>query len=129
MDTTSHSTTTGDHLPDGQKDTLTTIASGEVDFAGTIYDKKTVQALRFHSKAYLHGHTVGGTNPSLIEAMAAGDPVIAQDNKYNRWVIGEGALYFDTIEAAYNSFSFIGSCGSRDGWGGFGGKGLNGNHC
>lgn len=79
---------------------LMTIASDEVYFAGPIYDKETVQALRFHSKAYLHGHTVGGTNPSLIEAMAAGNPVIAQDNKYNRWVAGEGALYFDTIEAA-----------------------------
>jgi glycosyltransferase involved in cell wall biosynthesis len=83
------------------------IASGEVYFAGPIYDKDTVQALRFHSKAYLHGHTVGGTNPSLIEAMAAGNPVIAHDNKYNRWVADDGALYFDTIEAADNEISLL----------------------
>ena len=83
------------------------IASDEVYFAGPIYDKQTVQALRFHSKAYLHGHTVGGTNPSLIEAMAAGNPVIAHDNKYNRWVAGDGALYFDTIKTADDKISLL----------------------
>jgi glycosyltransferase involved in cell wall biosynthesis len=83
------------------------IASNEVYFPGPIYDKETVQALRFHGKAYLHGHTVGGTNPSLIEAMAAGNPVIAHDNKYNRWVAGNGALYFDTIEAADDQISLL----------------------
>jgi len=81
------------------------IASDEVYFVGPIYDKATVQALRFHSCAYLHGHTVGGTNPSLVEAMAAGNPVIARENKYNRWVAGDGAVYFDTIEAADEQIS------------------------
>jgi glycosyltransferase involved in cell wall biosynthesis len=73
-------------------------ASDEVYFAGPIYDPATVQALRFYSKAYLHGHTVGGTNPSLVEAMAAGNPVLAHDNQYNRWVARDGALYFDSRE-------------------------------
>lgn len=71
-------------------------ASDEVVFLGAIYDKAVVEALRFHSAAYLHGHTVGGTNPSLVEAMAAGNPVIAHDNAYNRWVIQDGAVYFST---------------------------------
>ena len=57
-----------------------------------------VKALRFHGKAYLHGHTVGGTNPSLVEAMAAANPIIAHDNKYNRWVAGNGAVYFTDSE-------------------------------
>lgn len=74
-------------------------ASNEVVFAGPIYDKQTVQALRYHASAYLHGHTVGGTNPSLVEAMAAGNAVIAHDNKYNRWVAGEGAVYFEGAES------------------------------
>lgn len=69
-------------------------ASEEIVFAGPIYEASTVQALRLHGLAYLHGHTVGGTNPSLVEAMAVGNPVIAHDNQYNRWVAGEGALYF-----------------------------------
>jgi glycosyltransferase involved in cell wall biosynthesis len=71
-------------------------AGDEVFFAGPIYDRDTVKALRFHSCAYLHGHTVGGTNPSLVEAMGAGNPVLAHDNKYNRWVAQDGAVYFTT---------------------------------
>jgi glycosyltransferase involved in cell wall biosynthesis len=70
-------------------------ASQEVRFVGAIYDKSVVQALRFHSAAYVHGHQVGGTNPSLVEALGAGNAVIAHDNRFNRWVLGEGALYFD----------------------------------
>lgn len=71
-------------------------ASDEVTFLGSIYDRAEVEALRFHSAMYLHGHTVGGTNPSLVEAMAAGNPVIAHDNPYNRWVAEGAAVYFST---------------------------------
>jgi glycosyltransferase involved in cell wall biosynthesis len=74
------------------------LASKEVIFTGPIYDSDIVKTLRFHGKAYLHGHTVGGTNPSLVEAMAAANPIIAHDNKYNRWVAGNGAVYFTTTE-------------------------------
>lgn len=70
-------------------------ASAEVMFVGAIYDKAVVQALRFHSAAYVHGHQVGGTNPSLVEALGAGNAVLAHDNRFNRWVVGEGALYFN----------------------------------
>ena len=69
-------------------------ASDEVLFLGAIYDKHKVQSLRHHGICYLHGHTVGGTNPSLVEAMAAGNAVIAHDNAYNRWVADEGGIYF-----------------------------------
>lgn len=69
-------------------------ASDEVVFLGAIYDRETVAALRYHCAAYLHGHTVGGTNPSLVEAMAAGNPILAHDNRYNRWVAQDGAVYF-----------------------------------
>lgn len=71
-------------------------ASAEVVFPGAIYDAATVQALRYHCLAYLHGHQVGGTNPSLVEAMGAGNAVIARDNRFNRWVAGPGARYFET---------------------------------
>ncbi|MFY7941357.1 MAG: DUF1972 domain-containing protein, partial [Burkholderiaceae bacterium] len=70
-------------------------ASDEVRFLGAIYDKTVVQALRFHSLAYVHGHQVGGTNPSLVEALGAGNAVLAHDNRFNRWVAGEAALYFE----------------------------------
>jgi glycosyltransferase involved in cell wall biosynthesis len=69
-------------------------ASAEVRFVGAIYDKALVQALRFHSLAYVHGHQVGGTNPSLVEAMGASNAVVAHDNRFNRWVLGDAALYF-----------------------------------
>jgi len=70
-------------------------ASEQVVFLGAIYDKTLVSALRFHSLAYLHGHQVGGTNPSLVEAMGAGSAVIAHDNRFNRWVAGEDQYYFN----------------------------------
>lgn len=69
-------------------------ASDEVRFLGAIYDKKVVSALRFHSIAYVHGHQVGGTNPSLVEALGAGNAVIAHGNRFNRWVAGPQAAYF-----------------------------------
>jgi glycosyltransferase involved in cell wall biosynthesis len=74
-------------------------AGPEVKFVGGIYDKKVVQALRFYSVAYVHGHQVGGTNPSLVEALGAGNPVIAHDNRFNRWVAGDGATYFFGADA------------------------------
>lgn len=75
-------------------------ASDEVRFLGPIYDPDELAAIRFHGVGYLHGHTVGGTNPSLVEALAVANPVIARDNPYNRWVAGSAALYFDSTESA-----------------------------
>ncbi|CAM3945651.1 DUF1972 domain-containing protein [Vreelandella rituensis] len=69
-------------------------ASDEVIFPGAIYDAPIVQALRHFSYLYLHGHRVGGTNPSLVEALGAGCAVMAHDNHFNRWVAGAGAMYF-----------------------------------
>jgi glycosyltransferase involved in cell wall biosynthesis len=88
----------GDYTPDEDPYHRAVLdsASDEVVFVGSIYDKAEVEALRFHSAMYLHGHTVGGTNPSLVEAMAAGNPVLAHDNPYNRWVAQDGAVYFTT---------------------------------
>jgi glycosyltransferase involved in cell wall biosynthesis len=77
--------------------TVMAAASDEVEFLGAVYEPDTVAALRYHSSMYLHGHTVGGTNPSLVEAMGAGNPVLAHDNAYNRWTTGpDAAVYFTT---------------------------------
>lgn len=70
-------------------------AGPEVRFLGAIYDRDVVGALRVHSAAYVHGHRVGGTNPSLVEALGAGNAVFAHGNRFNRWVAGEDAVYFD----------------------------------
>lgn len=69
-------------------------ATAEVIFPGAIYEKPLVQALRFHACFYVHGHQVGGTNPSLVEALGAGNAVLAHDNAYNRWVAGDAGVYF-----------------------------------
>ncbi len=73
-------------------------ASAEVRFVGAIYDKTIVQSLRVHSAGYVHGHQVGGTNPSLVEALGAGNAVVAHDNRFNRWVAGSSAVYFDGVD-------------------------------
>lgn len=70
-------------------------AAGEnVIFPGAIYDKQKVAALRLNCSMYFHGHTVGGTNPALVEALGAGCAVVAHDNPFNRWVAGLGARFF-----------------------------------
>ena len=69
-------------------------AGDEVMFLGAIYDSNIVNSLRFFSRLYIHGHTVGGTNPSLVEALGASLPILAHDNTFNRWVAGDGAYYF-----------------------------------
>lgn len=68
--------------------------SDRIRFLGTVYDKTELSALRFFARAYLHGHSVGGTNPSLLEAMACSNLVIAHDNPFNREVLGNCGLYW-----------------------------------
>ncbi len=82
-------------------------ASDEVVFVGSVYEPEQISALRFHSSGYLHGHTVGGTNPSLVEAMGAGNAVIAHDNPFNRWVVADGAVYFRTADEAAVAISSL----------------------
>ena len=65
-----------------------------ITFTGGIFNEKTINGLRFHSACYFHGHSAGGTNPSLLEAMAASAVICAHDNHFNRAVLHEEALYF-----------------------------------
>ena len=90
----------GNYIPESNRyhKTVLEAASDEVQFVGAIYDKDIVHALRFYSFFYIHGHTVGGTNPSLVEALGAGCPILAHKNKFNQWVAGEGAVYFSNEE-------------------------------
>ncbi len=71
----------------------------EVLLPGPIYDSNSVHALRFHARAYMHGHTVGGTNPSLVEALWAGNAVIAHDNVFNRWTAGDAQFFFGDVDS------------------------------
>ena len=68
--------------------------SSKIQFLGGIYDIDKLNNLRYYSNCYFHGHSVGGTNPSLLEAMASNAFIIAHDNPFNRGNLGEDALYF-----------------------------------
>jgi glycosyltransferase involved in cell wall biosynthesis len=67
-----------------------------VVFTGAIFEKEKVHALKFFSAGYFHGHSTGGTNPSLLEAMASRALIFAHDNAFNRNVLGEDAYYFSS---------------------------------
>ena len=69
-----------------------------VRFIGGIYDFKKLDTVRHFSRAYFHGHSVGGTNPSLLEAMAAGCFILAHDNIFNRAVLKDRTLYYSSAE-------------------------------
>lgn len=62
-----------------------------------IYDPKKINLLRSNCSFYIHGHSAGGTNPSLVEAMYLGLPIIASNVSYNRATTEEKALYFDNV--------------------------------
>jgi glycosyltransferase involved in cell wall biosynthesis len=82
-------------------------ASPEVRFVGAIYDPEIVAALRFHARLYIHGHRVGGTNPSLVEALGASSPILAHDNRFNRWVAGAGAQYFEDEKSCGDALDLL----------------------
>lgn len=83
-----HETTYGAFLKEKYKDVSNII------FLGGIYDINVLNNIRHFSNVYFHGHTVGGTNPSLLEAMASQALICANDNVFNEAILGKDALYF-----------------------------------
>lgn len=71
-------------------------ADPRIRLLGAVYDQDLLDALYHHASTYLHGHSVGGTNPSLLRAMGAGTAVIAFDVVFNREVLDEQGWYFRT---------------------------------
>jgi glycosyltransferase involved in cell wall biosynthesis len=70
--------------------------SEKIRFWGAEYNMETLNSLRHFACFYFHGHSVGGTNPSLLEAMASYVPIIAHDNIFNRTVLENDAFYFNS---------------------------------
>ena len=68
-----------------------------IRFIGPVYELEKLNPLRHYSRLYFHGHSVGGTNPSLLEAMASSALICAHDNVFNRAVLGENAFYFSSM--------------------------------
>lgn len=66
-----------------------------VSWLGHVSDDSLLFALWQHAGLYFHGHSVGGTNPALVQAMAAGTPILARDSVYNREVLGAAGKFVD----------------------------------
>lgn len=69
-----------------------------VKFVGGIYDFKKLNSVRYFSYAYFHGHSVGGTNPSLLEAMASNCFILAHNNIFNKAVLKKNAHYYSSAD-------------------------------
>lgn len=66
-----------------------------IKFVGTVYDQELLKKIRENAYAYFHGHTVGGTNPSLIEALGSTDLNLLVDVGFNKEVAEDSALYWN----------------------------------
>lgn len=69
-------------------------ADKRIKFVGTVYDQELLKKIRENAYAYFHGHTVGGTNPSLIEALGSTDLNLLVDVGFNKEVAEDCALYW-----------------------------------
>lgn len=67
-----------------------------IEIIDPVYDVETLFELRSQCKGYVHGHSAGGTNPSLVEAMQFGMPIYAFDCTFNRYTTDNSAYYFDS---------------------------------
>jgi glycosyltransferase involved in cell wall biosynthesis len=70
-----------------------------------IYDQNILDQIRSNCKIYIHGHSAGGTNPSLVEAMSLKLPILAYDVSFNRETTENEAFYFNSIENLQELFS------------------------
>lgn len=68
-----------------------------IRFMGPIYDQTSLNNLRYYSNLYFHGHSVGGTNPSLLEAMGSSALICYHDNEFNKAIVGEDGFAFKDV--------------------------------
>jgi glycosyltransferase involved in cell wall biosynthesis len=75
-------------------------ADDRIQLLGGVWDQQQLDELYANALCYLHGHSVGGTNPSLLRAMGAGAAVVAYDVDFNREVLGDGRFFGTPSELA-----------------------------
>jgi glycosyltransferase involved in cell wall biosynthesis len=85
------------HTKFGNKIFKKYIIDKRIIFLGSIYDQKRLNNLRFYSNLYFHGHSVGGTNPSLLEAMGSSALICFHDNDFNKAIVGNDGFAFSTV--------------------------------
>ena len=71
-----------------------------IKFVGPVYDKEILVRLRKNAKGYIHGHSAGGTNPSLLEALSITDVNILYNAPYNMEVGEDACIYFSNEEGS-----------------------------
>ncbi len=74
----------------------------EIIFLPAIYNSDKLNSIRHYSRYYLHGHSVGGTNPSLLEAMACECRILAHNNTFNSFVLDENSAFFSEADGLAN---------------------------
>jgi rhamnosyltransferase len=79
----------------------------KVIFTGGIYNQEHLNMFRQNCFGYIHAHSIGGTNPSLLEAMIMKNIIIAHDNEFNREVAGDSAVYFKDSQDLKNKIELI----------------------
>ncbi|MBN2030695.1 DUF1972 domain-containing protein [bacterium] len=67
-------------------------------FLGPVYTEGHIEQIFLHAFVYIHGHEVGGTNPSLLQAMACGNVILAHDVRFNREVLNNDGLLWNKEE-------------------------------
>ncbi len=78
-----------------------------IRFMGGIYNLDHLNNLRHFSNLYFHGHSVGGTNPSLLEAMASKALIVAHNNHFNKAILKENGHYFSNPQEVKNILDTI----------------------
>lgn len=91
-----HETKFGNYLKEKFK------KSTSIWFIGAVYKMNHLDNLRYYSNIYFHGHSVGGTNPSLLEAMASKALIVAHNNDFNKAILKENAFYFSNFNDVKN---------------------------
>ena len=82
-------------------------SDSRIKMVGTMYDSEILNYLRQHASGYIHGHSVGGTNPGLLEAMSATDVNLLFDVVFNKEVGDNAAVYFNNVETLAEMIDLI----------------------
>ena len=96
-----HNTKYGDYLKEKFS------AKKTIRFIGAEFNINKLNNLRYFSNFYFHGHSVGGTNPSLLEAMASKAFIIAHNNHFNKAILKENGFYFSNPLEVKNILSNV----------------------
>ncbi len=80
-------------------------ANPRIRWLGHVSDDDRLHSLWQHAGAYFHGHSVGGTNPALVQAMACGAPIVARDTVFNRETLGQDAGMLTPIDPRSIAYS------------------------